>query len=153
MKSQLVVKKATMKQETTVEEGIGKFIASQAIGLRALLEMTERQSLSVTEVVAQGRVKEFAPGRAPFEEFVQVEDMLRSGITVDQIATLGATGNLPMLTAPETQIALVRLVENYGFRAIVRQVLLKLICGSKLRLTYCVHLSGSSQRGHQISTG
>ena len=119
---ELVVKKATVKQETSVEEGLGRFISSQAIGLRALLEMTERESLNVTQVVAEDKAKEFSAGQAPFEELAQVETMLRSGVTVDQIVTLGATGSLPVLTAPETQTALVRLVEDQGYRAVVRKV-------------------------------
>ncbi len=105
-----------------VAEGIKKFVADQAIGLRALLEMTERESLSITQVVTEDKAKEFVPTEAPFKEFVQVESMLKSGVTVDQIVTLGATGNLPILTAPDTQKALVRLVEDQGFKAVVLQV-------------------------------
>ena len=84
--------------------------------------MTERESLSITQVVAEDKAKEFIPTEAPFKEFVQVESMLKSGVTVDQIVTLGAIGNLPILTAPETQKALVRLVEDQGFKAVVLQV-------------------------------
>ena len=90
--------------------------------MRALLEMSERQSLSVTQVVAESKATEFGPDKAPFQEFLKIESLLKSGVTVDQIITLGATGNLPMLSSPETQIALVRLVEDQGFKAIVRQV-------------------------------
>lgn len=116
------VKTAKVQQEMVVQEGLNKFVASQAIGLRALLEMTERKSLNVTEVVTQAKAQEFIPAEAPFQEFVQVESMLKSGVTVDQIVTLGATGNLPILTAPDTQKALVRLVEDQGFKAVVLQV-------------------------------
>jgi hypothetical protein len=112
-----------VKKETNVQEGIDKFITTQALGLRALLEMSERQSLSVTQVVTESKATEFAPDKAPFQEFLKIESLLKSGVTVDQIITLGATGNLPVLSSPETQIALVRLVEDQGFKAIVRQVL------------------------------
>ena len=84
--------------------------------------MSERQSLSVTQVVAESKATEFGPDKVPFQEFVKIESLLKSGVTVDQIITLGASGNLPLLSSPETQIALVRLVEDKGFRAIVRQV-------------------------------
>lgn len=122
-KTELVVKKAAVRKETTVEEGIGRFVSSQAIGLRALLEMAEREALNVTEVVAQDKSQEFAPGKPSFQEVVQIESMLRSGVTVDQIVTLGATGSLPALTAPELQNALIRLVEDKGSKAIIRQVI------------------------------
>ena len=121
-KKEVKVNKAKINQEMIVAEGINKFVADQAIGLRALLEMTERESLSITQVVAEDKAKEFIPTEAPFKEFVQVESMLKSGVTVDQIVTLGAIGNLPILTAPETQKALVRLVEDQGFKAVVLQV-------------------------------
>jgi hypothetical protein len=116
------INKAKAQREAMIEEGLSKFVESQALGLKALLEMTERKSLNVTEVVAQDKAKEFVPDEAPFKEFIQIETMLKSGVTVDQIVTLGALGNLPTLTAPETQKALVRLVEDQGFRAVVLQV-------------------------------
>lgn len=115
------LKKATVKRQMTVDEKIDKFVAQQAIGLRALLEMSERESLHVTEVVAQDKAQEFQADQPPFQEFVKIENMLRSGVTVDQIVTMGATGNMPVLTAPESQTALVRLVEDQGFHAVVRQ--------------------------------
>ncbi len=118
----MVVRKAAVRKETTVEEGIERFVSSQAIGLRALLEMAEREALNVTEVVTQDKSQEFAPGKPSFQEVVQIESMLRSGVTVDQIVTLGATGSLPALTAPELQNALIRLVEDKGSKAIIRQV-------------------------------
>lgn len=105
-----------------IEESLNKFVENQAIGLKALLEMTERKSLNVTEVVTQDKANEFSQNQAPFKEFLQIETMLKSGITVDQIVTLGSIGNLPTLTAPETQKALVRLVEDQGFKAVVLQV-------------------------------
>ncbi len=84
--------------------------------------MAEREALNVTEVVTQDKSQEFAPGKPSFQEVVQIESMLRSGVTVDQIVTLGATGSLPALTAPELQNALIRLVEEKGSKAIIRQV-------------------------------
>lgn len=113
-----------------IEEGLNKFVENQAIGLKALLQMTERKSLNVTEVVTQDKANEFSPDQAPFKEFLQIETMLKSGVTVDQIVTLGSIGSLPTLTAPETQKALVRLVEDQGFKAVVLQVG-KLLIGIK----------------------
>lgn len=140
-----------------IEEGINKFVENQAIGLKALLEMTERKSLNVTEVVAQDKAKEFAPDEAPFKEFVQIETMLKSGVTVDQIVALGAIGNLPTLTAPETQKALVRLVEDQGFRAVVLQVRIQMfyidtqiIFNTTIRI--CNLIKGYRQRMRQTGS-
>lgn len=154
-KKEVKVKKAKQRQELIVEEGMKKFVATQAIGLRALLEMTSRESLSVTEVVAHDKAQEFLPDQAPFQEFVQIENMLKSGVTVDQIVTLGAIGNLPVLTAPETQKALVRLVEDQGFRAVVLQVYCFICLLNSLRqykfISKCLH-KGYRQGGRQTSS-
>lgn len=106
----------------TTDEKVDRFIAKQSVGLRALMQMAVQESLNVTDVISQDMVQEFIPGPAPFKEFVNIDTMLKSGITVDQIATLGVTGNLPKLTAPESQTSLVRLVEDQGFTAVTRQV-------------------------------
>lgn len=106
----------------TVDERIEKFVTNQAIGLRALIQLAVQESVNVSEMATLDRVQEFQPGQAPFQEFLKVDTMLKSGVNVDQIVILGSTGNLPVLTAPDTQQALVRIVEDYGGRAITREV-------------------------------
>ena len=131
--SQVIVEEPTLnlavadsnQAPLTVEERLDNFVTSQAIGLRALLDMSVQKSLDVCEVAALDKAQEFLPGQAPFEEFLKVDTMLRSGVNVDQIVSLGSTGNLPVLTAPETQQALMRIVEDYGFQAIAREVMVK----------------------------
>lgn len=109
----------------TVEERLETFITSQSIGLRALLDMTVQESLDVVEVAALDKAQEFLPGQPHFEEFLKVDTMLKSGVNVDQIIALGSTGNLPVLTAPETQQALMKIVDEYGFQAVAREVMVK----------------------------
>jgi len=113
-------------EKQTTEEKVDKFIAKQSIGLRSLMQMAVQESLNVTDVVPQDIAQEFSPGPAPFKEFANIDTMLKSGITVDQIVTHGVTGNLPRLTAPESQTSLVRLVEDQGFHAVTRQVRINL---------------------------
>jgi hypothetical protein len=106
----------------TVEERLDKFVTNQSIGLRALIDLSIQESINVSEMATLDRVQEFPADQAPFQEFVNIDTMLKSGVKVDQIVALGSTGNLPVLTAPETQKALVRIVEDHGSRAIVREV-------------------------------
>ncbi len=106
----------------TVDERIDKFMTNQSIGLRALIQLSVQESVNVSEMATLDRAQEFQQESAPFQEFLKVDTMLKSGVNVDQIVTLGSTGNLPMLTAPETQKALVRIVEDHGGRAITREV-------------------------------
>ena len=107
----------------TVEERIDKFVTNQSIGLKALVQLSVQESISVSEMATlDSGLQEFQPGQAPYQEFLKVDTMLKSGVNVDQIVTLGSTGNLPVLTAPETQKALVRIVEEQGGRAITREV-------------------------------
>jgi len=106
----------------TAEESMEKFITTQAIGLKALLEMAVQESVSVSEVATLDKAQEFLPSQAPFQEFLNIDTMLKSGVNVDQIVTFNAVGNIPVLTAPETQMALARIVEDYGHVAITREV-------------------------------
>ena len=97
-------------------------MSTQSIGLRALIQIAIQKSVNVSEVVTMDKVKELLPSQVPDEEFIKIDALLKSGVTVDEIIAVGATGNLPVLTAPESQNALVRLVEEQGFKAVVRQV-------------------------------
>jgi hypothetical protein len=106
----------------TVEESMDKFISSQAIGLRALLQVATQKAVNVIEVATIDKTQELFPNNSPTEEFLKIDNLFKSGVTIEEIITMGATGNLPILTAPETQKALVRLIEEQGFRATVRQV-------------------------------
>lgn len=133
--SQVIVEEPTLKDlfaeideiPLSIDERIEKFIVSQAIGLRALCQLAVQESVDVSQVAALDRTHEFSPGQHSFQEFLKVDTMLRSGVTTNQIVTLGSTGNLPILTAPETQTALMRIVEERGFRAIAREVIRRLI--------------------------
>lgn len=115
-------KHVAMKQITSPEHAAQKFTSPQVVGLRALLQMAVQESLSVTQVFDQSGTYDFGPGEAPFAEFARIDRMLKSGITVDEIITTASTASLPILTAPETQVALVRLVEDQGFHAVATQV-------------------------------
>ena len=105
-----------------VDESMEKFISTQSIGLRALIQVAIQKSVNVSEVAPLDKVKELLPSQSPDEEFLKIDTLLKSGVTVDEIIAVGGTGNLPLLTAPEAQNALVRLVEEQGFQAVVRQV-------------------------------
>jgi len=127
--SKVIVEEPTVNLEInefdeikTTDEKVDRFIAKQSIGLRALVQMAVQESLNVTDVVPEDKAQDFNPGPAPFKEFSNIDMMLKSGITVDQIVTLGVAGHLPKLTAPESQTSLVRLVEDQGFTAVTRQV-------------------------------
>ena len=108
----------------TVEEKLETFVTNQAIGLRALVEVAAQQSVSVTEVAPVEKIQEILP-EAPIEEFGKVDTMLKAGVGVDQIIALATTSPLTVLTAPETQKALVRIVEEHGHQAVAREVIVK----------------------------
>ena len=117
--SQKKVAKTTVQ---VVDEGMTKFIEKQTIGLRALIQMANQESLSIAEVVAQHGTKELDQENLDVET-AKVDSLLQAGITVDQIVTMGTTGDLTVLNAPESQTALVQLVEKQGHKAITRQVI------------------------------
>lgn len=108
----------------TVEEKYETFVTQQAIGLRALVEVAAQQSVSVTEVVPAEKLHEMLP-EAPIEEFGKVDTMLRAGVGVDQIIALATTSPLTVITAPASQKALVRIVEEHGHQAVAREVMVK----------------------------
>jgi len=115
-------KKVPKNKEEVVEEGMTKFIETKTIGLRSVIEAASQESLSVIDIATQDKNEEFH-GETLLKEFAKVDTLLKSGATVDQIITLGTTGDLPVLKAPESQSALVQLVENQGFKAITREVM------------------------------
>lgn len=129
--SQVIVEEPALNQATevdeppkSVEEKLETFIINQAIGLRALVEVAAQQSVSVREVAPVEKIQEIMP-EAPIEEFGKVDTMLNAGVGVDQIIALATTSPLTVLTAPETQKALVRIVEEHGHQAVAREVIVK----------------------------
>jgi len=120
-KLNLAKKKVPKTTVEVVEEGMTKFIEKQTIGLRSLIEMANQESISVTQVVAQGKAEELDQENLVLESN-KIDTLLNSGITPDQIVTMGTAGDLTVLSAPETQTALVQLVEKQGFKAITREV-------------------------------
>ena len=115
-------KEVATQEMTTAEHMVQKFTSAQVVGLRALLQMAAQESLMVTEVFEQSKVQELGPHEPPVEEFAKIDTLLKSGVTVDELMVIAEAGELPVLAAAETQVALVRLVEDQGFRAIASQV-------------------------------
>ena len=124
-KTSAAAKQVASQQVTTVQQTAHKFTSSQVVGLRALLQMAVQESMCVAEVFQQANVQDFGAHPLPVQELARVDTLLRSGVTVDEILVSAVAESLPVLTAPETQMAMVRLVEEQGFRAIATQVVLK----------------------------
>lgn len=115
-----VVSSQQQKEETTQpfeddyekQKGIIKMVES---GTKSVAEINE-----LLEVI---NAKEFGPGESPLRELAKIGYMLRSGVTTEQIESLYDSQYFPALRIPQSQSALVQLVERQGYGALITEVL------------------------------
>ncbi len=119
-------KQVAMQEVTSVEQTAPKFTSSKMLGLRALVQMAAQEPVTITQVFEQAKAQDFASSEPPLAEVAKIDTLLQSGVNVDEVMVIAESGSLPVLAAPQSQVQLVRMVEDQGFRAIVSQVTRKL---------------------------
>ncbi|XP_045510204.1 titin-like [Colias croceus] len=77
----------------------------------------------VNELLEVINAKEFGPGESPLRELATIGYMLRNGVTVEEIEILYESEHFPSLRVPQSQSALVQLVERQGHGALITEVL------------------------------
>lgn len=93
---------------------------------KGIIKMVESDSRSVAEINELMEVinaKEFGPGESPLRELAKIGYMLRNGVTTEQIDSLYDSQYFPALRVPQSQSALVQLVERQGYGALITEVL------------------------------
>ncbi|XP_045531935.1 titin isoform X5 [Pieris brassicae] len=82
-----------------------------------------RMVAEVNELLEVINAKEFGPGESPLRELATIGYLLRNGVTVEEIENLYDSEHFPSLRIPQSQSALVQLVERQGHGALITEVL------------------------------
>lgn len=92
-------------------------------GIIRLVEGDSRVVAEINELLEVINAKEFGPGESPLRELAKIGFMMRSGLSTQQIESLYDSEYFPALRVPQSQSALVRLVERQGHGALITEVL------------------------------
>ena len=92
-------------------------------GIIRMVEGDSRVVAEINELLEVINAKEFGPGESPLRELAKIGFMMRNGLTTEQIESLYDSQYFPALRVPQSQSALVRLVERQGHGALITEVL------------------------------
>lgn len=92
-------------------------------GIIRMVEGDARVVAEINELLEVINAKEFGPGESPLRELAKIGFMMRNGLTTEQIESLYDSQYFPALRVPQSQSALVRLVERQGHGALITEVL------------------------------
>lgn len=92
-------------------------------GILKMVEGDSRVVAEINELLEVINAREFGPGESPLRELAKIGYMLRSGITIEQIESMYDSEYFPALRVPQSQSALVQLVERQGHGALITEVL------------------------------
>ncbi|ETN58767.1 novex-3 (titin isoform) [Anopheles darlingi] len=82
-----------------------------------------KNSLEVNEILTNLKASEFGPGEAPLRELATIAFMVKHGVTVSEITSFYQANHFPALQNPESQSAMVLLLEREGYANIVTEIL------------------------------
>lgn len=92
-------------------------------GIVRMVEGDSRVVAEINELLEVINAREFGPGESPLRELAKIGYMLRNGITIEQIESMYDSEYFPALRVPQSQSALVQLVERQGHGALITEVL------------------------------
>lgn len=115
------VRKKKKKPET---RKIRKDEVSEITVEQIIEEQRENIARDVEEIMELFDIPEFGPAEQPLKELATIGYLVRQGVTVNEInESLYKTDRFPALVRPDTQNALVQLVEREGHGPLITQVL------------------------------
>ncbi|KAL1402939.1 hypothetical protein pipiens_005861, partial [Culex pipiens pipiens] len=82
-----------------------------------------KHSVQVNEILTNLKAADFGPGEVPLRELATIAYMVKHGVTVNEISSFYQSDHFPALKAPESQSALVLLLEREGYASIVTEIL------------------------------
>lgn len=133
VRSEVVEQKSSMKIRTQEDIIVQEIIENEPV--RELEHKTFEKTISITdiaeikhsvevnEILESMRAPEFGPGEGPLRELATIAYLVRHGVSVSDITTFYQTDSFPALQTPESQAALVQLLEREGHANIVSEVL------------------------------
>lgn len=117
--------------KTKTSESVSEEVVVTEVNLEEVIKRVEeiiineeiRMAKEVSEVLDFIRVKEFGPGENPLRELAEIGYLVRNGITVKEVTVLYNEDKFPYLKTPESQSAMVNVVERKGYGPLISEVL------------------------------
>ena len=90
-------------------------------GVKAYIKMAQEQNINIVEAVQQqAEIKEEVK-----KEMVKIASLIQHGLVAEEVFNLMEAGEFPELIRPESQAKLMNVVEDFGFTAIVNDVMIE----------------------------
>lgn len=110
-------------EETTIKETYRSTIEKE-IKISDLKDINDLKSSSdVNEMMAKLQSKNFISGEKSLRELATIAYMIKKGLSVSDVDKLFQANAFPDLQTPESQCALVQLLEKHGHATLVSEVL------------------------------
>jgi len=110
--------------DVTVGEALQR--PDRSVGAKAFVLMMKEAKVNIEELITETLPKEFGPeDTQPVQEIAKISVMMKEGLQAQEIVSMMETNQLPSLKKPESQAPLLKIVEEYGQRALVCQVLIE----------------------------
>lgn len=118
----LIIKKKVIEEISVEEENTTTTTKSYNESIITNIDLAQKTA-EVNEILEMIKATEFGPGETPLRELATIGYLVRQGITVNEIYDLYNTDKFPSLQMPESQSALVQLVEREGHAKLISEVL------------------------------
>lgn len=118
----LIIKKQVIEEISIEEENTTTTTKSYNKSTITNIDMAKKTA-EVNEILEMIKAPEFGPGETPLRELATIGYLVRQGISVSEIYDLYNTDKFPSLQMPESQSALVQLVEREGHAKLISEVL------------------------------
>uniref|UniRef100_A0A182JHS2 Ig-like domain-containing protein n=1 Tax=Anopheles atroparvus TaxID=41427 RepID=A0A182JHS2_ANOAO len=125
--------RATVKFKEHVETLVEEIVTTETVQeiermvIHEKLDVSDvesvKNSVEVREILTNLKAKEFGPGEAPLRDLATIAFMVKHGVTVSEITSFYQANHFPALQKPESQSAMVLLLEREGYANIVTEIL------------------------------
>uniref|UniRef100_A0A182K1R7 Ig-like domain-containing protein n=1 Tax=Anopheles christyi TaxID=43041 RepID=A0A182K1R7_9DIPT len=125
--------RATVKFKEHVETLVEEIVTTETVQeiermvIHEKLDVSDvesvKNSIEVKEILTNLKASEFGPGEAPLRELATIAFMVKHGVTVSEITSFYQANHFPALQKPESQSAMVLLLEREGYANIVTEIL------------------------------
>lgn len=110
-------------EETIIKE-VQRTTCERTITITDLKDINDlKTSKEVNEMMKKLESKSFTSGQASLRELATISFMVQNGLGIQEIDKLFQSNLFPELQTPESQCALVQLLERHGHAALVSEVL------------------------------
>lgn len=96
------------------------FAPEMVPGVKAYVRMAQEESISIEEVVQKAKLEPKVK-----EEMAKIGMMVKHGVMAQDVLTLMEAGEFPQLMREEAQAELLTVIEEFGFRALINEVVLE----------------------------